>query len=87
MQTNHDELIATFSGPKFKKMVIKSGSTKEQVVAHVQDKGLRFSMAGLDRMFRGELPKNEPSEVLAGIAERLNCNPADFTEVRQQEMF
>jgi hypothetical protein len=88
MQTQQDSnALRSFSGQQLKKMVIKSGTTKEQVVAHVQDKGHRFSITGLDRMYRGELPKTEPTEILAGIAEKLKCDPSDFMEVRQQELF
>jgi hypothetical protein len=89
MQKEQDALVVgTFSGQKLRRMVVKSGATKEQVVAHVQDMGLRFSLAGLDRMYRGVMPaREEAEEVLAGIAHKLKCSVADFNEVRQQEMF
>lgn len=89
MQTEQDaKASATFSGQKLKRLVVKSGATKEQVVAHVQDMGLRFSLAGLDRMYRGVMPaREETAEILAGIADKLGCSTADFHEVRQTEMF
>lgn len=87
MQVNQDtKALNNFSGQKLKKMIVRSGYTKEQVVAHVQDKGLRFSLAGLDRILRNELPKKEPHEILAGISEKLKCSAEDFTEVLQQKL-
>lgn len=62
-----------------KKSVIASRWTKEQVVAHVQYKGISFSLAGLDRMYRGELVKDS-DEILEAIAEKCGCSVDDFTE-------
>jgi uncharacterized LabA/DUF88 family protein len=68
------------NGQKLKRAVICSGFTKEQVVASVQDKGLRFSLAGLDKMYRGELPVRDPEEILRAIADKCGCETSDFAE-------
>lgn len=87
MKTIQDEkALSNFSGHKLKRAVVRSRFAKEQVVAHIQDKGIKFSLTGLDRIYRNELPRKETQEILAGIAEKLCCNLDDFTEVTQQEL-
>lgn len=61
----------------------RSGFTKEQVVASVQDKGWRFSLTGLDRIYRNDLPKNNSEEIIKAIAEKIRCNISDFTESKK----
>jgi hypothetical protein len=68
------------NGRRIRKAVIASGFTKEQVVASVQDKGLRFSLAGLDKIYRNELPVNDTSDILGAIALKCGCLISDFTE-------
>lgn len=68
------------SGQKIRRAVIGSGYSKEQVVASVQDKKLRFSLAGLDKIYRNEFPVNDTEEILAAIAEKCGCSISDFGE-------
>jgi len=77
MTTTHDIKV---SGNNIRRKVTASGFTKEQVVAHVQYKGFRFSLAGLDRIYRGELPMTDTNEILEAIAEKCSCSTADFAE-------
>lgn len=72
------------SGQKIKRAVVASGFTKEQVVASVQDKGLRFSLAGLDKTFRNEFPVNDTEDIIAAIALKCGCLVSDFTEDEAQ---
>jgi hypothetical protein len=72
------------SGQKIKRAVVKSGWTKEQVVASVQDKGFRFSLTGLDKMFRNEFPVNDTEEILEAIALKCGCLISTFTEDEAQ---
>lgn len=57
-----------------------SGFTKEQVVASVQDKGLKFSLAGLDKIYRDELPVKDTEAILTAIAEKCCVDTSDFAE-------
>lgn len=66
------------------KAVNRSGFTKEQVVASVQDKGWRFSLAGLDRMYCGKLPKHNSKEILLAVAEKIGCEISDFAESQSE---
>jgi hypothetical protein len=63
---------------KLKRAVRASAFSKEQIVAAVQDEGYRFSLAGLDRMYKGEMPKNDLPEILQALALKLRCNVSDF---------
>lgn len=74
--TNSKEI----SGRIVKKAVHRSGYTREQVVASVQDKGLRFSLAGLDKIYRNELPVKDREEILAAIAEKCGCSVSEFAD-------
>lgn len=67
-------------GQKVRRAVIKSGYSKEQVVASVQDKGFKFSLTGLDKIYRNELPVNFTMEILIAIAEKCGCQVSDFAE-------
>lgn len=69
------------NGKKIKSAVIRSRFTKEQVVASVQDRGIRFSLAGLDRIYRNELPVFSQKEILEAIAEKCRCKLSDFAEL------
>lgn len=72
--------ISNVSGQKIRKAVMASGFTKEQVVASVQDSGLRFSLAGLDKIYRNELPVNDTSDIIGAIALKCGCLVSDFCE-------
>jgi hypothetical protein len=65
-------------GQKIRRTIIASHFTKEQVVASVQDKGLRFSLPGLDKMFRGQFPVNDTNEILEAIALKCGCSSSEF---------
>lgn len=84
--------LTNFSGRKIKKKVMSSEFTKEQVVAYVQDTpdhdiSYSFSLAGLDRLYRGELPKRNAGLIVTRIAEKLGCKVDEFLEVRQIDLF
>lgn len=66
------------SGQRVKRAVVASGFTKEQVVASVQDLGFRFSIAGLDKVYRGDLPMHDSREILEAIALKCGCMVTDF---------
>lgn len=68
------------NGKKIKSAVIRSGFTKEQVVASVQDRGIRFSLAGLDRIYRNEFPVMSKTEILEAVADKCRCKLSDFAE-------
>jgi hypothetical protein len=68
------------SGQKVRRAVIRSGYSKEQVVASVQDKGFKFSLTGLDKIYRNEFPVHFTDEILAAIAEKCGCSVSDFGE-------
>ena len=68
------------AGKNVRAAVNRSGFTKEQVVASVQDKGFRFSLAGLDRIYRNELPTFDRKEILEALAEKCRCTVLDFVE-------
>lgn len=72
--------MISVSGQKIKRAVVASGWTKEQVVASVQDKGFRFSLAGLDKIYRGELPVNDTEDIIGAIALKCGCLVSDFAE-------
>lgn len=57
-----------------------SGFTKEQVVASVQDAGFRFSLTGLDKIYRNEFPVKDTEEIVEVIALKCGCLSSDFTE-------
>lgn len=73
-----------------KRAVNGSDLTKEQIVAAVQvaikdkrdvyGKEITFSLAGLDRIFRGTLPTNGWEIILAELAKVLNCHVSSFAE-------
>lgn len=67
-------------GNEIRKAVKRSGFSKEQVVASVQDLGFRFSLAGLDRIYRGEFPSKDCKEILEAIAFKCKCQVSDFAE-------
>lgn len=71
------------NGQKIRVAVLKTGLTREKVVALVQDDleiGVTFSLAGLDKMIRGELPKRDACKVLASLAKICGCSTLDFAE-------
>jgi hypothetical protein len=68
------------SGQKIRRAVIASGFTKEQVVASVQDKGFRFSLAGLDKIYRNEFPVNDTEDIIGAIALKCGCLVSSFAE-------
>lgn len=72
--------VFNINGQKIKKAIRVSGFTKEQVVASVQDKGLRFSLAGLDKIYRNEFPLNDTLEILEAIAFKCGCPVSDFED-------
>lgn len=69
-----------YDGRKVKIAVVASGFTKEKVVTFVQDKGFRFSLAGLDKIFRNEFPKKDTETILGIIAENCRCDLIDLAE-------
>jgi hypothetical protein len=77
--TNMKHMI-NVSGQKVRRAVMASAYSKEQVVAHVQDKGLKFSLTGLDKIYRNELPVHFTGEILAAIAEKCGVSVSDFGE-------
>ena len=75
---------------KLKVMVTNDLRTKEKIVATVQDL-LRqkeslatFSLAGLDKLFKGETPKRYTSEILEALAEVLGADLSSFAELEQK---
>lgn len=68
------------NGQKVRRAVIASGFTKEQVVASVQDAGFKFSLAGLDKIYRNELPVKDTQEIVAAIALKCGCLTSNFAE-------
>lgn len=77
---NYMKNTINVSGQRIRRAVMASGYSKEQVVAHVQDKGLKFSLTGLDKMYRNELPVKDLEEILIAIAEKCSCHVSDFAE-------
>jgi hypothetical protein len=75
-------------GHKVKVAVLKDGRTREKVVALVQDlvadEGLTFSLAGLDKLFKGELPKRDPGKIMSSLAKVLGLSVSDFAESEAQ---
>lgn len=76
--------ITDVSGQKIKRAVVASRFTKEQVVASVQDRGLRFSLAGLDKIYRNEFPVNDTEDIIEAIAFKCGCLVSDFAEDEAQ---
>lgn len=78
--------IDSIDGMKIKRAILASGFTKEQVVASVQESGIRFSLAGLDKMFVNTFPVKHLEEILEQIALKCGCLASDFGEskVRQK---
>jgi hypothetical protein len=76
--------IINVNGQRVRRAVLASGYTKEQVVAHVQDAGLKFSLAGLDKIYRGELPVKDSDAILEAIAFKCRCLASDFAESEAQ---
>lgn len=72
--------MRNINGQKIRKAVMASGFTKEQVVASVQDTGLRFSLAGLDKIYRNEFPVRDSEEIIAAIALKCGCLTSSFAE-------
>ncbi len=72
--------ILSVDGKRVKAFVFKSGLSKEKVVVHVQDTGHPFSLAGLDKIFRSELPKRDTEVILGIIANSCGCQISDFAE-------
>jgi hypothetical protein len=70
--------ITNVCGQKIRKAVMRSGFTKEQVVASVQDAGYRFSLAGLDKMYRDEFPVRDVEEIINVIAFKCGCLASDL---------
>lgn len=68
----------------------KQDRTKEQIVAGVQTaiKGqkdssgdpITFSLAGLDRIYRGDLPAHGCEVILAALAKVCECSVSSFAE-------
>jgi hypothetical protein len=76
--------ILSVNGQKIRRAVILSGFSKEQVVASVQDSGLRFSLTGLDKLYRGELPVRDSDEILEAIALKCSCLAMSFANSEAQ---
>lgn len=77
--------ILNVNGQRIRKAVMASGFTKEQVVASVQDSGLRFSLAGLDKIYRNELPVKDAYDILGAIALKCGCLISDFGESNEMK--
>lgn len=76
--------ITNVCGHEIKIAVINSGKTREKVVVLVQDivrkDGLSFSLAGLDKLFKGELPKKDPQKILDALSLVLGVSTSTFAE-------
>jgi hypothetical protein len=74
--------IIRVDGQKIRLAVLKTGFTREKVVVLVQEDlgGITFSLAGLDKMIRGELPKRDCEKVLNSLAKVCGCLVSDFAE-------
>lgn len=74
----------TVKGQKIKIAVTNCGKTREKVVVLVQealkDHGLSFSLAGLDKLQRDELPKKNAQIILEALADVLEKDVSDFAE-------
>lgn len=70
----------SIDGKHVRMAVIRSGFTKEQVVVAVQEKGFRFSLAGLDRVYKNIFPTFDKVEILKIIAKKCRCKLSDFSE-------
>lgn len=67
-------------GQKIRRAVVASRFSKEQVVAAVQDAGYKFSLAGLDKVYRNEFPVKNTEEIVAAIAFKCGRLVSDFAE-------
>jgi hypothetical protein len=76
--------IINVNGQKVRRAVLASGFSKEQVVASVQDAGLKFSLAGLDKIYRGELPVKDSDAILEAIAFKCHCQATEFADPEAQ---
>ena len=72
--------IFNINGLQVRKAVLQSGFTKEQVVASVQDEGLKFSLTGLDKIYRNELPVKDTEAILIAIAKKCCVEISFFAE-------
>lgn len=72
-------------GSKIKRAILASGFTKEMVVASVQTSGLRFSLAGLDKMLANKFPKKDLDMILEEIAQKCRCLVSDFEELEAKQ--
>ena len=76
--------IQDIDGNKVRIAVANSGMTREKVVVLVQDmvreEGLSFSLAGLIKLFEGELPKKDGEKILDALSLVLGHEASDFAE-------
>ena len=76
------------SGSKIKLAVSRTcaiqGITREEFVVFVQkllrDEYISFSLAGLDKLFTGHLPKKNSMRVLEAVSHVCGCSASDFAE-------
>ena len=71
-------IMETINVKILKRKIQASGFRKEQVVAAVQDEGIRFSLTQLDKMFKGEMPVNNLEEIIFLISNKIKCDKSDF---------
>jgi hypothetical protein len=75
-------------GHKVKVAVLNCKMTREKVVVLVQDlirdDGLSFSLAGLIKLFEGELPKRNPERILEALSSVLGFEASNFAEFEAQ---
>ena len=80
--------MTNIDGHKIKIAVAKSGKTPEKIVSLVQDvvidNGLSFSLAGLSKIFNGDLPRKEPEVILDALALVLGHSVSDFKEAEKE---
>lgn len=80
--------IQDIDGNKVRIAVANSGMTREKVVVLVQDmvrqEGLSFSLAGLVKLFEGELPKKDGERILGALSQVLGHQASDFAESEAQ---
>jgi hypothetical protein len=81
MQTNtNNQSGLKLKGGDLKKEVTRSPLTREKLVSLIQDEGFSFSITGLDRMFRGELPAKDTEHILLSLAKHLGCPISNFVD-------
>lgn len=74
------------NGHELKVIVMNDNRTREKIVSQVQDILLQekvnasLSLSGLEKMFRGEAPRNRPAQVLKALAEVLGVPVSNFAE-------